>query len=74
MSRRPSNATKYRLYGPWFKAQFGRAPSPSKIIKLRQRCVELSDALADAEAQLRAEQSLMDAFSAGLYAWNARAK
>jgi hypothetical protein len=57
-------------FGPWFKEQFGGAPSEIKRTRLRQRRDELRAALEQDDL----EDALHAAWTAALYGWNARTK
>lgn len=60
-----------KLFGPWFKAQFGVLPNQQRHAELKAAVRERSVQLATAESKLYAEEALAEAYRTALLGWQA---
>ena len=58
----------------WFKRQFGRIPSATRLSRMRNRQQELEAELITLRIEFQMESALHAAWTAALYGWNAKHK
>jgi hypothetical protein len=61
-------------FGQWFRAQFGKRPSPRTVLQLEGVVDGVRWQLAKAEEVLRKTRKWENDREAALYAWQARGK
>lgn len=59
-------------FAKWFKAQFGRLPNHSRLLRLREQHAQAERREFSLRADLLMEERLHNSFNDALYAWNAR--